>query len=180
MATQKPVNVCPSCGAEIVGDLLFSARQLECAEFEVFWDAYPRNPRMKTRGSKVMAQKAWAKLKPSAEVRSIILASVAQFAHTQQWRDGYIPHAATFLNQRRWEDVEAAPLFGSAATNTPLSDLLDRAGIKLHDQSQWFACVALRGHVLVASGPTQADWIRRHYLDALAIAHGAPMTVVVE
>jgi hypothetical protein len=32
--------------------------------------------------------------------------SVSKQKSWQQWRDGYIPHPATWLNGKRWEDVE--------------------------------------------------------------------------
>jgi hypothetical protein len=79
-------------------------------DFLRFWAAYPR------RVGKGAAAKAWAKARPPM---AAVLAAVKACAATDQWRkDGgqFIPHPATFLNQRRWEDdrgpVTVAPRTG--------------------------------------------------------------------
>lgn len=67
--------------------------------FEEFWSLYPR------KVSKRKAERAWKKIK--AEEVPAILASVEVWKKTDQWRkEGgrFIPHPATFLNDRRWED----------------------------------------------------------------------------
>lgn len=72
-----------------------------CPEiFERFWTLYPIH---KSRQSAV---KAWDKLKPSGELmRTISKALKRQMATDEQWVRGIgIPYAATYLNQRRWED----------------------------------------------------------------------------
>lgn len=69
--------------------------------FANFWNPYPR------KTAKVQAQKAWAKLNPSAELQAQILAALAAQCRSDQWtKDGgsFVPHASTWLNQRRWED----------------------------------------------------------------------------
>lgn len=69
--------------------------------FEKFWAPYTR------KTAKVQAQKAWAKLNPSPELQATILAALAVQKQSEQWtKDGgaFIPHASTWLNQRRWED----------------------------------------------------------------------------
>jgi hypothetical protein len=73
--------------------------------FDLFWQAYPK------RQAKVQAEKAWRKVKPS-EVAAIMVA-VKAYAASNEWRreqGRYIPFAATFLNQRRWEDELASPV----------------------------------------------------------------------
>ncbi|MDR8102474.1 hypothetical protein KPB04_12120 [Burkholderia cenocepacia] len=73
--------------------------------FSIFWKAYPR------KDSKVPAQKAFAKLAPSAELLGQILDALDRFKRCDQWtrEDGkFIPFASTWLNQRRWED-ESTP-----------------------------------------------------------------------
>lgn len=70
-------------------------------EFEEFWKAYPR------KTAKGAAWKAWRKAKPTIELRAKILEAVAAQAKSDQWtKDGgqFIPHAATWLNQSRWDD----------------------------------------------------------------------------
>ncbi|NGO96382.1 hypothetical protein BJL96_20920 [Burkholderia cenocepacia] len=57
------------------------------------------------------AQKAFAKLAPSAELLEQILDALDRFKRCDQWtrEDGkFIPFASTWLNQRRWED-ESTP-----------------------------------------------------------------------
>ncbi len=67
--------------------------------FDLFWKAYPK------KKAKPKAIRAWGKIKPS-EVPAI-LASIEAHKRTDQWmKDGkqFVPHPATFLNERRWED----------------------------------------------------------------------------
>lgn len=69
--------------------------------FDEFWSAYP------LKKAKATAEKAWAKLKPNAELGATILSAIATHRASIEWqRDGgqYIPHPTTWLNQRRWED----------------------------------------------------------------------------
>lgn len=82
-------------------------------EFERAWAAYPR------KVGKGAAWKAWAMLHPTKQLAELIIAKVALYKSTKQWqKDGgqFIPHFATFLNQRRFDDD---PESGSS---TPLSD----------------------------------------------------------
>jgi hypothetical protein len=71
------------------------------AGFDRFWAAYPN------KKGKVVASKAWMKLCPDPELTEKIMASVMAHRASDQWtKDGgqFIPHPATWLNQRRWED----------------------------------------------------------------------------
>lgn len=70
--------------------------------FPEFWQAYPR------KAAKQAAVKAFAKLAPSRELLDTLLSAVRSQSTSPDWRkdDGqFIPHAATWLNGRRWEDV---------------------------------------------------------------------------
>lgn len=70
-------------------------------DFEKFWTAYPR------KEAKQAAKKAFEKLKPDEGLLDTMLKAIERFKGTQQWQeDGgrYIPHPATWINQRRWED----------------------------------------------------------------------------
>jgi hypothetical protein len=75
--------------------------------FAEFWSAYPR------KVGKGAAEKLWGKLKPDLP---IVLKAIERARVTEQWqRDGgqFIPHPATWLSQRRWEDeLEAKPTRG--------------------------------------------------------------------
>lgn len=69
--------------------------------FTLFWQEYPR------KAAPVAALKAWQKLNPSPELVERILAHVRDHKRAQDWiKDGgqFVPHPATFLNGRRWED----------------------------------------------------------------------------
>jgi hypothetical protein len=71
------------------------------AGFAEFWAAYPR------KDSEEAAIKAWRKLAPEAELQARILADVIHRAAGEKWREKkgeFIPHAATYLNGKRWQD----------------------------------------------------------------------------
>jgi hypothetical protein len=71
------------------------------SEFETFWLAYPR----KMNCSKLMAFKAWNKLDPDEQLQAARALSV--FVRSCLGKEEqYIPHAATWLNQRRFETVQ--------------------------------------------------------------------------
>jgi hypothetical protein len=77
--------------------------------FPEFWQAYPR------KVAKAAALKAWGKLRPDAALQAAILRGLQAATRSEQWqRDAgaYVPHAATWLNGRRWEDE----LTGAQAT----------------------------------------------------------------
>ena len=70
--------------------------------FNEFWDSYPR------KAAKEVARKAWVKLKPSNDLIQVILANLKLQCRSDQWQKDngkYIPHASTWLNGRRWEDI---------------------------------------------------------------------------
>jgi uncharacterized protein YdaU (DUF1376 family) len=74
--------------------------------FDRFWDAYPR------KAAKAAASKAFARLRADDALLALILAAVARQSASEQWRkDGgeFIPYPATWLNGRRWEDLDAMP-----------------------------------------------------------------------
>lgn len=88
---KKPVRTeKPSCNS---GESL--------VEFERFWKLYPR------KVGRDKAAKAWAKLKVDASLFARIGTSLAAWRNSHDWaKDGgqFIPHAATWLNGKRWED----------------------------------------------------------------------------
>jgi hypothetical protein len=71
--------------------------------FADFWKAYPR------KDARQPASKAWEKLNPTPSLAKQIISAVEQKKTSEQWRRGIVPHASTFLNQRRWEDEAPAP-----------------------------------------------------------------------
>ena len=65
-----------------------------CVIFDQFWALYPR------KTSKQLASKAFAKLSDENQQKAI--ANIARlYANTEVQ---FVPHAATYLNQARWED----------------------------------------------------------------------------
>ena len=78
--------------------------------FEAFWTQYPR------KTAKPSAQKSWGRIGGDG-LAVAIMAGLERHKLSLQWQkdDGqFIPHPATFLNQRRWEDdvtiAQVAPL----------------------------------------------------------------------
>lgn len=74
-------------------------------DFDLFWDDF------KPRVNKAQAKKAWKKL--NAADRQAALDGVRRYAQTGKYKEcmrtkiwQYMPHAATWLNQRRWEDED--------------------------------------------------------------------------
>ena len=67
------------------------------SSFDEFWSAYP------TKKGKQDAIRAFAKLDPD-EVAQAIADIPARLASDKDWLGGYIPHPATYLNGKRWED----------------------------------------------------------------------------
>lgn len=66
--------------------------------FAEFWQAYPR------KVAKPAAEKAWRRVAGEADA---ILAGLRRSIGCEQWAKGggqFIPHPATWLNGRRWED----------------------------------------------------------------------------
>lgn len=74
-----------------------------CAEcFEVFWRGYPR------KENKKGARQRWMRLDHSLHER-IIADVAARAAGHDTWIRGFVPHAASYLNQERWNDEIVAP-----------------------------------------------------------------------
>jgi hypothetical protein len=79
-----------------------STVELRNKRFAEFWQAYPK------KVAKPVAEKAFAKLNPTSELLANIITAIETYQQTSHWREQqgkFIPHPATFLNQRRWEDV---------------------------------------------------------------------------
>lgn len=78
------------------------------AEFETFWTGYPAV----VNNSKARAFRAWGRL--SREDRAAALVGLAKYIASPGWREGFAPHAATYLNGRLWE---SEPPEGRARVN---------------------------------------------------------------
>lgn len=78
-------------------------------EFESFWQNYPR------KIGKGNAEKAWAKLNPPI---SEVLAAIEWQRMSKDWlKDGgqFIPHPATWLNRKGWQDEQTEIIRADAA-----------------------------------------------------------------
>ena len=70
-------------------------------DFNAFWNAYPK------KMAKQEAKKAWMKLKPDEEMMQEILSGLTRWKTSYEWQKNggqFIPHPASWLNGRRWED----------------------------------------------------------------------------
>ena len=82
-------------------------------DFETFWNAYPR------KEGKQKARAAFAKVTEPVE---ILLDAIEDHKKSAQWeKDGgqFIPHAATWLNGKRWLD-QMVPASKTVAKNKPI------------------------------------------------------------
>jgi hypothetical protein len=99
--TQK--NATPTAGECVSDSAAVVVEVIDACEllFDEFWNLYPR------KENKQQAKKAWMKLKPDQALFDLMANALEYRRHTKEWlADGgrYIPHPATWLNGRRWED----------------------------------------------------------------------------
>jgi hypothetical protein len=66
--------------------------------FGLFWESYPR------KQGKETALRAWRKI-PVGEYPTV-MSGLQRWRGSEQWTRGVIPHAATWLNARRWQDED--------------------------------------------------------------------------
>ena len=71
--------------------------------FERFWESYPRGE------GKQKAIQSWDRLKPDEDLLRAMALGLMRQLKSDDWKRGIgIPHASTWLNQRRWEDEDKA------------------------------------------------------------------------
>lgn len=78
-----------------------SSEQTTYGQFDDFWNQYPK------KVSKAEAEKAWRKLKPKGQLLVDLMAGLDRQKVSRDWQKEngqFIPHPATWLNKRRWED----------------------------------------------------------------------------
>ena len=74
------------------------------ADFERWYSVYPRHV------GRAAAEKAWLALKPSSELVITLMAAVELWRpHWAAMDTKFVPHPATWLRNRRWEDEPPAP-----------------------------------------------------------------------
>ena len=66
-------------------------------QFDEFWKIYPK------KVSKESAKKAWLKIKPNDDLVAKITKAVKDQKLSEREQQ-FIPHAATWLSAKRWED----------------------------------------------------------------------------
>ena len=106
--------------------------EAEADSFDEFWACWPKNDRKQDR-AKCSAK--WAKEKLDS-VSAKIVADVEAKKRTQKWREGFVEAPLVYLNNRRWEDGEAA--------STP--DWWVSAGFETVWQAQNAGCSARNAH----------------------------------
>ena len=95
--------------------------------FDRFWALYPR------KVGKSAAEKAWAKIKVTADLFDLMAKSLAAWTVSTDWtKDGgqFIPHASTWLNGKRWEDELPQP-----AGAAPIASRRPASGPDFNDTS---------------------------------------------
>ena len=74
--------------------------------FDQFWNVFPRKQK------KPDAKKAWKQTISVRPELSDLIASVLDQCKSEQWMEGYIPHAATWLRNHGWNDKMSFDLPG--------------------------------------------------------------------
>ena len=74
--------------------------------FAAFWEVYPLGD------GKQAAIKAWDDLQPDEDLLRAMALGLMRQLQSERWNrdDARIPHASTWLNQRRWEDTGRKPI----------------------------------------------------------------------
>jgi hypothetical protein len=149
----------------------------EAEQFVAFWERYPRKDARKA------ALGEWVRQKLDA-VAEAVLTGLERALTSRQWREAmrepdmpHIPHARTWLHQRRWED-EVTPAFGASGPrlSEDVRRLCEAAGIPLHAQITWFesAVITRDDHdaviTLVITDEDARAWVIRHFRDQLETA----------
>lgn len=79
------------------------------AAFGVFWESWPK------KQDKSAALRAWMKI-PVSEYAAIT-AGLGKWLKSEQWTRGVIPHPATWLNKKRWQDEDIPQFIGGINAN---------------------------------------------------------------
>lgn len=95
-----PLKALAAANRQAIGEETYSE------DFLMFWGIWPKGK----GGSKAAAYKAWLKLGLDNRQRAGRDGQIVRLhddviqrgMHHRQWLDGYVPHMATYLNQRQW------------------------------------------------------------------------------
>jgi hypothetical protein len=95
--------------------------------FDDFWCLYPR------KVAKVAAQKAWKRQNGDA-IADTIIASMLNHPSFLTSDPTFIPHASTWLNQRRWEDEKDNIPKPAINLNTMIREIEERQVVEREEQ----------------------------------------------
>ncbi len=98
----------PPCSAGASPDAALESETKKAA-FDVFWERWPK------KEAKGAGQRAWMKI-PIAEYPTIT-AGLERWLVSDQWKRGVIPHPATWLNGKRWQDEDIPQFVGGTNGN---------------------------------------------------------------
>jgi hypothetical protein len=111
MVSQWLANGClgsaPMCVPPAANPLELETKE---AAFGVFWETWPE------KQAKAPALRAWMKV--PMEEYGPIMAGLEKWKKSAQWQRKVIPHPATWLNGKRWQD-EDIPQFGENTNGKP-------------------------------------------------------------
>lgn len=100
------------------------SKKEELIDFEVFWLHYP------LKQGKAAAVKVWDKIKPDSYLAGEIVEGVQKHQRSnRKWKEGYVPMAATFLNQERWKD--------ELGVTRPPQPIVNEAGTSFKQIPSW-------------------------------------------
>lgn len=137
-------------------------------DFDIWWKNYPR------KINKAPAQKAYEKAVKKLKVDpTVLLKGVLAFSEevrTKNIETDYIPHASTWLNQRRWENHEPQSEVFVVDTIDPPEKPLNRRvfdGVGPAVYRAWFQDCDISGspNGYTFNFPTRfkADWVKITY-----------------
>ena len=101
--------------------------------FDTFWDALPKGKK-KSKGT---AERAWKKLKIDEQLFQLIMKGLAKAKTSEAWlSDGgkFIPHPATWLNAKGWEDDVELFTPGQENKVSPWEVLISKLGVVDRDK----------------------------------------------
>jgi hypothetical protein len=96
------------CSAGVSSDASLEYETKESG-FDVFWERWPQ------KQAKQPARSAWMKI-PLSEYPAIML-GLEKWRTSDQWKRGVIPHPATWLNEKRWQDEDIPQFVGGVNGN---------------------------------------------------------------
>lgn len=125
---EKPLKTqtCPATVQQLSTNKKY--KEIYLLGFDTFWATYPK------KKAKAKALDVWEKLNPTEELTKTIIAAVERQKQSPQWRKDngqYIPHPATWLNQRRWEDesLDIGSILGTHEASEEEIAALEKAGV---------------------------------------------------